>query len=276
MKIFRWLISFGMFVLIFGGAGELWRVDAYSGCGGVNPPAVNASYEQQVLDLVNTERANAGLPPLKRNLELEYAARYHATDLAQDNYFDHGSYDRAGGSLAFVCATGTRIGNYYAGGNAWGENIAAGYGSPAAVMSAWMNSAGHRANILNANFREIGVGYFAGGGDYYQYWAQDFGRRANVYPLIINRDAANTNSTQVSIYIYGTWSEIRLRNDNGAWGAWQPFQNNLTWTLDALSGTRAVNAEVRSGGTTIATSDTIYLTYSAPVPSRLFLPLLVK
>jgi hypothetical protein len=207
---------------------------------------------------------------------LENAARYHATDLAQDNYFDHSSYDRSGGALALICATGTRIGTYYAGANAWGENIAAGYSSPSSVMNAWMNSPGHRANILSTNFREIGVGYYAGGGDYYQYWVQDFGRHNNVYPLIINRDAANTNSTQVALYIYGTWSEMRLRNDNGAWGAWQPFQNNFAWTLDAASGTRTVNAEVRSGGTTVAASDTIYLTYSAPVPSRVFLPLLIK
>ena len=57
-----------------------------------------------------------------------------------------------------------------------GENIAAGYPTPAAVMDAWMNSAGHRANILNCAFAEIGVGH-ATGGPFGAYWTQDFGTR---------------------------------------------------------------------------------------------------
>lgn len=256
------------------------RIGAYSGCGGVNAPVLNANYEQQVLDLVNAERANVGAPPLKRATELENAARYHATDLGQDNYFDHNSYDRSGGSLVQVCGTSTRISGYYPGWNAWAENIAAGHATPNAVMYdptyGWMNSAGHRANILSTSVWEIGIGYYEGGGTYYRYWAQDFGRRSGIYPLILNRDASTTNSTQVSIYIYGAWQEMRLRNDNGTWGAWQPFQASFNWTLNAIGGTRTVNAEVRSGGTTVATSDTIYLSYSAPVPSRVLLPLVIK
>lgn len=275
MKIFRWFISIGLFILIFVASGEMWHTDAYSGCGGVNPAATNASYEQQVLDLVNTERANASLPPLKRNPALDNAARYHAVDMAQDDYFDHASFDLVGGTLTQVCATGTRLGTYYASANAWGENIAAGYATPSEVMTGWLNSSGHRANILNAGFREIGIGYFAGGA-WGHYWVQDFGKRNNVYPLLINRDAANTNSPQVSIYIYGSWQQMRLQNDNGSWGAWQPFQNNSNWTLNALNGTRTVNAELNTGTTTIATSDTIYLTYTPTLPGRFMLPLIAK
>ena len=89
---------------------------AYPGCGGVTAPVVNADSEQQVVDLVNTQRASQGLPPLKRVIELDQAARYHATDLGQDNYFQHDSYDGSGGTT-FVCAWSTRIGSYYSNAN---------------------------------------------------------------------------------------------------------------------------------------------------------------
>jgi uncharacterized protein YkwD len=59
----------------------------YSGCGGINHPVVNADYEQQVVDIVNTERANRSLPPYKRVTALDEAARYHSADLGQDNYW---------------------------------------------------------------------------------------------------------------------------------------------------------------------------------------------
>src|SRR5512139_3091766 len=110
----------------------------FSGCGGINQPVVNADYEQQVVDLVNTERANRGLPPYKRVTELDEAARYHSADLGQDDYFSHDTYDRVGGNLVYVCDTWTRLGTYYTG--AMGENIAYGYSTPQGVMNGWMNS----------------------------------------------------------------------------------------------------------------------------------------
>ena len=237
----------------------------FAGCGGINQPVVNADYEQQVVDLVNTERANIGLPPYKRVAALDEAARYHSADLGQDNYFSHDTYDRSGGTLVFVCDTWTRIGKYYSG--ATGENIAAGYGTPQAVMTGWMNSSGHKANILSTYSWEIGVGYAtANGSTYYSYWTQDFGRRdgAGVYPLIINRDAASTNSRNVSIYIYGSFQQMRLKNDNGSWGAWQPFQNSLAWTLGHGVSNHTVTAELKNNSTTITSSDDIYLSQDTP------------
>jgi len=78
---------------------------AYTGCGnGVIAPVVNADYEQQVVELVNAQRALQSLPPYKRVTPLDQAARYHATDMAQDNYFDHNSYDWVNGSLVQACA----------------------------------------------------------------------------------------------------------------------------------------------------------------------------
>jgi hypothetical protein len=108
------------------------------------------------------------------------------------------------------------------------------------------------------------VGYYAGGGDYFSYWVQDFGRRWDVYPLIIDRDAATTESQEVALYIYGDWQEMRLRNDDGAWTDWQPFQPATSWTLAAGRGEHAVWAELRAEGRSAASGDSIYLDAASP------------
>jgi uncharacterized protein YkwD len=241
----------------------------YSGCGGDFAPVVNAAYEQEVLDLVNEIRASYSLPPLKLVSMLEEASRYHAADMAQDNYFDHDTYDRVGGSLTYVCEWSSRIMTYYPSWWSLAENIAAGYSTPESVMAGWMSSSGHRANILSTGNWEIGVGYYEGGGAYYRYWVQDFGRRGGVYPLIINGDAAETESTDVSLYIYGEWEEIRLRNDEGAWSAWMPFQSTMDWTLQSVGGERTVHAEMRTGSESATSSDTIYLNAALPALGNL-------
>lgn len=237
---------------------------AYSGCGGELAPVVNAAYEQEVVDRVNAIRAQHQLPPLKRVPPLDEAARYHGNDLGQDNYFDHDTYDRSGGKLVEVCEWFSRIQSYYTNWWSLAENIAAGYSTPESVMNGWMNSPGHRDNILRESVWEIGVGYYQGGGDYYRYWVQDFGRRSDIYPLIINRDAAATDSRDVSLYLYGDWQEMRLRNDDQPWTAWQPFQATIDWTLHWGAGQHTVYAEMRAGGQTMASQDTIYLTVSPP------------
>ena len=145
----------------------------YSGCGGqIVPAAYNAEYEERVIDLVNQERTSRELKPLNVSAGLTNAARYQAADMSQDNYFDHDTMDRVDGKLVKVCGTWERIGHYYHGAN--GENAAAGYYSPEAVVNGWMNSDGHHANILNPDSRAIGVGFYQGE-DYMPYWIQDFG-----------------------------------------------------------------------------------------------------
>ena len=240
------------------------RLD-YSGCGGISPPATNAAYEQQVVELVNAERwTNGQLPPYKRVDSLDAAARYHAVDLGQDNYFDHNSYDRDGNNqLVQVCGWSARVGTYYTG--VRGENIAAGYGNPSSVMAGWMGSSGHRANILSTSPWEIGVGYYAGSGSYGVYWVQDFGKRAGVYPLVINREAALTSTREVALFIYGTWTQMRLKNEDGPWTAWQSFQTNSAWTLSPCGGMKSVTAELKSGSSTVTSSDTIELAVTPPV-----------
>ncbi len=248
-------------------ATNLSAAPAYTGCGGDFAPPVNAEYEQQVVELVNAERANAGLPPLKRAMPLDLAARYHATDMGQDNYFDHATHDRVDGQSVYVCAWDTRVGTYYANREWLAENIAYGLDTAQRVMQSWMGSAEHRNNILHREMWETGVGYSEGNSAYRRHWVQDFGRRSGVYPLIINGEAAATDSRVVSLYAYGDWNEIRLRNNDGAWGDWQTFHNTLTWTLSGASGEQTVWAEMRSGGQRVVSSDSIYFTGSAPTPS---------
>jgi uncharacterized protein YkwD len=241
----------------------------YTGCGGIASPVINAAYEQEVVERVNAVRAAHQLPPLKRVSLVDDAARYHATDMGQDNYFDHDSYDRNGGALVYVCGWSSRIRSYYPNSAPLGENIAAGYPTPESVMNAWMNSTGHRENILRDSYWEIGVGYYAGSGSYSRYWVQDFGRRSNVFPLVINREAATTDSRHVSLFIYGDWQEIRLRNEDGVWTDWQPFQSTMDWTLHWSRGERTAWAEMRSGSQTVTSSDTIYLTSGFPALGNL-------
>jgi uncharacterized protein YkwD len=263
----------------------------FTGCGGSIVQVVNSQYEARVVELVNAERTSRGLPPLKRITQLDDASRYHAKDLADDNYFEHDSYDRSGSNLVKVCAWSSRVSSYYTGWSSLGENIAAGYATPESVMSGWMGSEGHRANILRDSFWEIGVGYYEGGGSYYRYWVQDFGKRSGYYPLIINNDALSTTNRDVSLYIYGTWSEMRLRNNSETWSGWRAFSNTLSWQLPAVTGTHTVSVELRKTGETASSSDTIFLDYplqpslgnlpdiitmTYSIPSKRLLPLFVQ
>lgn len=235
----------------------------FSGCNVQVFTPVNPDFEQQVVERVNAHRASIGRPPLKRVDSLDQTARYHARDMREDDYFNHSTYDRVGGNLQFVCDFGTRVGSHYPQWNRIGENIAAGYATPQAVMNAWLNSTGHRTNIENTDYREMGVGYDAPGGVYGRYWVQNFGRRANVYPLVINNEYSRTTSPDVSVYIHGSWTQMRLRNDGGPWSAWQPFSNSFNWTLNADQGVREVCAEFTNGSQTFSACDAIFLVATA-------------
>ncbi len=125
----------------------------------------NLSYEQKVAELVNIERQKAGLPALVFDSAVSNVARTKSKDMAANNYFAHQSptYGSAGDML-------TKFGIKW---SAWGENIASGQKTPEAVVTAWMNSSGHRANILSSNFSKIGVGY-AVNSNGTPYWTQMF------------------------------------------------------------------------------------------------------
>lgn len=124
--------------------------------------------ENQVITLTNKERAKYGLKPLKANWELSRIARYKSVDMRDKNYFSHTS-PTYGSPFDMIKSFGLSY-------RSAGENIAAGQSTPQQVVQAWMNSEGHRANILSADYTEIGVGYATGGSQRY-YWTQMFIKR---------------------------------------------------------------------------------------------------
>lgn len=120
----------------------------------------------EVVRLTNVERSRAGCPALRIDSRLNTAARLHSEDMARQDYFSHTSLDGRTWDQRI------RAQGY---GAPSGENIAAGYPDAASVMRGWMNSEGHRANILTCSHRAIGVG-IGRGGSYGIYWTQNFGR----------------------------------------------------------------------------------------------------
>lgn len=130
-----------------------------------NPGSTTTSssqYAQQVVNLVNAERAKEGLSPVSVDSKVESAAQVRAQEIVTS--FSH---TRPNGS-AFGTALKAAGVSY----KACGENIAYGQKSPEAVMNAWMSSSGHRANIMNPNFKYIGVGFYQTNG--VNYWVQEF------------------------------------------------------------------------------------------------------
>lgn len=122
-----------------------------------------SQFEQKVVDLVNQEREKQGLKPLTLNKKLSDVARTKSKDMMDKGYFDHNS-PTYGSPFDMMKQFGIEY-------TTAGENIAKGQQSPEDVMNAWMNSDGHRKNILNPDFTEIGVGYVKGDTTY---WTQQF------------------------------------------------------------------------------------------------------
>jgi uncharacterized protein YkwD len=131
------------------------------------PVAQNGSFQQQILSLVNVERSKAGLQPVTLNSKLNQAAQNHTNDMISKGYFSHTS--PSGGTMK---SRVDAVGYVY---STIGENIAAGSSTASATMTQWMNSPGHKANILNPKFRELGVGYGPSNDQYRYYWTQVFG-----------------------------------------------------------------------------------------------------
>ncbi|CAL9669466.1 CAP domain-containing protein [Streptomyces sp. enrichment culture] len=148
-----------------GGSGSGSAGGSASGSGSGSGSGATGGAEAQVLALVNQERAAAGCSPVTANDKLTRAADDYSDVMASSGVMSHTGPD--GSTMA------SRV---EAAGYQWstlGENIARGQADAAAVMDSWMNSPGHRANILNCSFKELGVGvHFGDGGPW---WTQDFG-----------------------------------------------------------------------------------------------------
>lgn len=131
----------------------------------INVPTVDStvtSYEDEVIRLVNETRVKNGLNKLTVDWELSRVARHKSQDMKDNNYFSHTS--------PVYGSPFEMIKNYGISYKSAGENIAKGQTTPEKVVNAWMNSSGHRANILNSSYTHIGVGYVKSG----NYWTQMF------------------------------------------------------------------------------------------------------
>lgn len=235
---------------------SVWAVSA------VHAQAPTPTEIEQVVWLTNLARAEEGRPPLAFNETLAVAAQAHADAMSAFDFFAHEDPRTFTTAQDRILAAGYN-------GNATGENIAAGQTSSAEVMTSWLGSPGHRANIMRDSFREIGVGYLLENDDayptaespYQRYWVQTFGTQADVFPLVINLEAPATDSRNVQLYIYGEgWAqEMRFRNEDGVFSSWEPFQAQRSWTLTDGSGERRVTVELRQGTEVRSAEDTIFL-----------------
>ena len=209
----------------------------------------------RVVQLTNEIRVEHGLAPLQVHPALTHSAKWMAQDMVQHNYLRH--TDALGREIdprlpEFGYGDYTEI----------GENIAGGQLTPEEVVADWMRSPGHRANLLNPTFREIGVAYVAGNNSHFKhYWVQDFGVRSNTYPVVINNKAPQTSDPTVHLYLYGEgWAkQMRFSNDRIHWSNWETYQPRCDWTLNTGYGDRTVYAEVRGEGIVRRSSDTVHL-----------------
>ena len=172
--------------------------------------AQKAQFMDRVIELTNAERVKAGVAPLKREDSLTKSAQWLAQDMAANNYFAH--EDRQGRRIV------TRLPDFgYTGYSMIGENIAGGQQTPEQVVAEWMRSPGHRANLLNPEFCELGVAYVhVPNSELQNYWVQDFGTRHDVFPLIINNDMRQTNSPAIQLYAHGgKWAQQARYSSDG-------------------------------------------------------------
>ncbi|MBQ1848063.1 MAG: LysM peptidoglycan-binding domain-containing protein [Clostridia bacterium] len=142
---------------------DILHIPVYDDPAEVHPTDLTVSeFENEVVRLTNEYRAKYGLAPLTADPELCRVARIKSQDMVDNRYFSHTS-PVYGSPFSMMKAFGVKY-------RTAGENIACGQRTPSEVVNAWMNSQGHRANILNASFTKIGVGYVSSG----NYWTQMF------------------------------------------------------------------------------------------------------
>ncbi|MBN1484501.1 MAG: CAP domain-containing protein [Chloroflexia bacterium] len=231
-------------------------------------PQVRRGHE--LLVAINRARYEQGrLPPLRLNPLLSEAAQLHSQSMAEDDFFGHkgrgdtSPWDRIG-VQGYTC---------------WfvlAENVGVGYTDPEEVVQAWMNSPQHRANLLNTEVREAGVGYAFDPQDsypgeswgYQHYWTLDLGACSDVYPLVIESEAYTTSERIVHIYQYGgpDLSEMRLSQDGLNWTPWLRYEPWKLWQLPAGNSRKTLYVQSRDHqGRIFEASDEILLQEPPPI-----------
>jgi uncharacterized protein YkwD len=229
--------------------------------------------EARTVYLGNLQRRANGVPPLRWNRQLTDAARWFSWDSTENRPSGFcGHQDTLGGW------PGDRALTFGYLGGAGAENAFCGYVTPEYAITGWMNSSGHRANLLDPGSREIGLGYYRRTSDGRGYVTQDFGADAVYAPVVIEDEALNTTAQLVDLYIYNRQSgggfrefspasEMMLAKDRCFTGAsWEPYQAEKSFNLDPGTGWRSVYVKTRDTlGRTMTVSDTIYLGSDLPL-----------
>ncbi len=252
---------------------SLWA-QTDSGVDGITA-VTDEAFELEVIRLSNIERTTRGLHPLQRNSNLTDAARAHNQDMIINNFFDHQGSD---GSWPDERACNEGYTPYGWGDCFVGENIAAGYTTPASVVAGWMASQGHKDNILNPDYREIGVGHSTSTSpeDYGDYWTMVLGAQPFVLPVFINNDDAETITRDVTITLtkedvssWGSIGEItgvKISEDPSFAGvSWVSWSQTKPLTLSSGNETKIVYVKFTDGTNEVTSSDTIVLNEPVPI-----------
>ncbi|MCS7060030.1 MAG: CAP domain-containing protein [Anaerolineae bacterium] len=229
--------------------------------------------EARTVYLGNLARRSNGVPPLRWNRQLTHAARWYSWDSTENRPAGFCGHQDTNGNWPDYRA---RAFGYLGGAGA--ENAFCGYVTPESAIQGWMDSPGHRANLLDPNSREIGLGYYRRPGDGRGYVTQDFGHDTVYAPVIIENEAISTTATNVNLYIYdrqrsggfaglNAATHMMVGNDMCFGGAaWETFTVNKSWTLNSGQGWRSVYVKTRDlFGRTLTVSDTIYLGANVPL-----------
>jgi hypothetical protein len=260
----------GSLLVLFPAAVLLWLHAGHA----ASPQTHHILQEAQVVYLGNLARQANGVPPLRWNRQLSAAARWFSWDSVENRpepYCGHqdsqgnwpGDRARAFGYLGFAGA----------------ENAYCGYVTPQQAIVGWMDSPGHRANLLDPNSREVGIGYYLRASDNRGYVTQKFGVDPAFPPVIIENEAITTTTPLVDLYIYdrlpgggfaelGPATEMLIGNDRCLIDAsWVPYSAHKAWMLESGEGWREVYVQTRDSlGRTVTVSDTIYLGANLPLP----------
>lgn len=230
--------------------------------------------EAQTVYLGNLARQNeAGQPPLRWNQQLTHASRWFSWDSVENRPSPYcGHQDTLGGWPSDRAP----IFGYLGGAGA--ENAFCGYVTPQQAIDGWLNSPGHRANLLAEGHREIGLGYYLRSSDGRGYVAQMFGADAVYPPVVIENEAIATTDPTVDLYIYdrsagggfaglAPATEMMVSNNQCFTGAiWEPYTARKSWNLSNGDGWKSVYVQtVDAFGRTISVADSIYLGSSVPL-----------
>jgi uncharacterized protein YkwD len=266
-SLVRLLGIFLAFVLVMGSA------YAQGGYDPTNQTQTLLLDEATTVYLGNLARRDNGVPPLRWNRELTHAARWYSWDSTENRPAGFCGHQDTNGNWPDYRA---RAFGYL--GFAGAENAFCGYVTPDYAIQGWMNSSGHRANLLDSNSREVGLGYYRRGSDGRSYVTQDFGADPAYAPVIIENEAISTANPSVDLYIYNRAAgggfagmapatQMMVSSDRCFTNTtWESFTSNKAWNLESGEGWKAVYVKTRDAfNRTMTVSDNIYLGASVPL-----------